>query len=697
MKKILYIVVTLMFLLSIFVIQPLQTVAASQDDSYTKQTTLDSWKFQIGYDPDSPDPSQWQDVTLAYKWYLFDASPDGNLIGNPGFETGELSPWYENNATGTIASDEKHSGDFACLVSNRALSWHTVEQLVTGNIAARGKGLYEFSVWIKLAPGSAPCQVSIDWYGMDGSPGQVIYGIFDEKTISVDDGWVQFSGVSEITWTGALQYLKVYIETPGEAPFNSFYFDDCYLAKLSGAPLELDAIGNKNAPEGSMLSFSVSAAGGDGAYTYSATGLPDGADFIPESGLFSWTPPTGSAGDIYDVTFTVIDGAGAVVSETIRIVVIAPEMRINLLTDNPDFEETGRTFVPQWHPYLGGQYWYANACNVTLETDLLYIQSGDQSAKVTDRAASWAALTYEVGDLLRANGPGWYDASGWIMLPEDVSDAVTLSIITYELTDERPEYPGTIKSWPTIESKMVNGGAYVQFSGSVEVKWDGELSRADLSTGTETSACDMWLDNFFLCKNSPPTLAPIGNKNVEPGEELSFTINAYDIDGDALIYSINGIPAGASFNAATCEFSWSPMPDDVEIFEVTFAVSDGKNETVSETISITVTAPTPADIITVAGVDISFELINGVVVLKPSQAQITAILNASGNTIVFDLSNQESADIYFDAAWFMDVDKTISIITANGSADVKTKSLWNNSGKQRLITVRDGKLSFKNI
>ena len=80
-----------------------------------------------------------------------------------------------------------------------------------------------------------------------------------------------------------------------------------------------------------------------------------------------------------------------------------------------------------------------------------------------------------------------------------------------------------------------------------------------------------------------------------------------------------------------------------------------------------------------------------------TQTQMETILKDAGNNIVFDMHNYASVDIYVDSSCFKDIDKTITIVTAKGSCEVKTKSLWNNSGKQRLITVRNGKLDFKNV
>lgn len=70
----------------------------------------------------------------------------------------------------------------------------------------------------------------------------------------------------------------------------------------------LNSIGNKSVSESNTLSFTVDASDADGdSLTYSATGLPEGANFDPATGEFTWTPATGQAG-VYTVTFEVSDG-----------------------------------------------------------------------------------------------------------------------------------------------------------------------------------------------------------------------------------------------------------------------------------------------------------------------------------------------------------------------------------------------------
>src|SRR5262249_7003471 len=105
----------------------------------------------------------------------------------------------------------------------------------------------------------------------------------------------------------------------------------------------------------------------------------------------------------------------------------------------------------------------------------------------------------------------------------------------------------------------------------------------------------------------PPVLAPIGNKTVQAGTNLSFSIMAHDPDTDALTYNATGLPAGATSSYAsttilpggtvvwqppgTPSFSWTPTSSQVGSHTVTFTIRDSRGKTASETITVTVTNP----------------------------------------------------------------------------------------------------------
>jgi hypothetical protein len=94
--------------------------------------------------------------------------------------------------------------------------------------------------------------------------------------------------------------------------------------------------------------------------------------------------------------------------------------------------------------------------------------------------------------------------------------------------------------------------------------------------------------------NVAPVLAAIGNKSVNAGQPLTFTASATDSDipANALTFSLLNAPSGASINAASGVFTWTPAEsqgpgsysfDVVVTDDGTPALSD------AETITVTIT------------------------------------------------------------------------------------------------------------
>jgi len=85
-----------------------------------------------------------------------------------------------------------------------------------------------------------------------------------------------------------------------------------------------------------------------------------------------------------------------------------------------------------------------------------------------------------------------------------------------------------------------------------------------------------------------PVLAPIGNKTVVKNSTLTFTAKATDADkGDKLVYSLISAPAGASINATTGAFSWTPTTTGSYTFKVRATDNSGLYD--EEQITVTVT------------------------------------------------------------------------------------------------------------
>lgn len=93
--------------------------------------------------------------------------------------------------------------------------------------------------------------------------------------------------------------------------------------------------------------------------------------------------------------------------------------------------------------------------------------------------------------------------------------------------------------------------------------------------------------------NAAPVFDAVSAKSVVAGSPLSFTVNATDANGDPITYAMNATSTGATFNASTKTFSWTPTTAQVSAtpYTFTFTASDGKGGTGTLNVAVTVTAP----------------------------------------------------------------------------------------------------------
>jgi streptogramin lyase len=104
-----------------------------------------------------------------------------------------------------------------------------------------------------------------------------------------------------------------------------------------------------------------------------------------------------------------------------------------------------------------------------------------------------------------------------------------------------------------------------------------------------------------LRNNHSPVLTAIGNKAINEGSTLSFTITATDGDNDPLTFAAASLPSGAAFNASTRTFSWTPAYSQSGTYPVTFTADDGYGGTASETVNIVVNNKNRAPVLTSIG------------------------------------------------------------------------------------------------
>ena len=170
---------------------------------------------------------------------------------------------------------------------------------------------------------------------------------------------------------------------------------------------------------------------------------------------------------------------------------------------------------------------------------------------------------------------------------------------------------GTIVSY---EWDLDNDGVFDDATGEViNYTWtEGYSGNISLRVTDDRGATAIDTTTATIVSNQPPELAPIGDKTVDEGQLLSFTVSATDPEGDPLTYSASNLPSGATFDPTTGIFSWTPDYEQSGTYtNVHFEVTDGSAPVFEEG------NDTPAAVFDVNGV--SFIISSGQTHMLPDQ------------------------------------------------------------------------------
>jgi hypothetical protein len=163
----------------------------------------------------------------------------------------------------------------------------------------------------------------------------------------------------------------------------------------------------------------------------------------------------------------------------------------------------------------------------------------------------------------------------------------------------------TFQSGTIDNSAGVLRNVYSAIMGSGTVSTPGSMATVNMTAGASSGILELTLSNVVLSdaySNPAPydisyasvlvDTAPVFNTipaiSVEEESTLTFTVSATDADGDTLTYSGTSLPQGATFDASSKTFSWTPARGQAGTYTVGFDVTDGYlNDTATATITVT--------------------------------------------------------------------------------------------------------------
>ena len=176
--------------------------------------------------------------------------------------------------------------------------------------------------------------------------------------------------------------------------------------------------------------------------------------------------------------------------------------------------------------------------------------------------------------------------------PQSVKENEELSF-TVKGSDDDKEDEG---KWKLSASNLPEGATFD--AGSGKFTWKPTYDQAGTYTVKFTVtdpqglAADKEVTITVDNVNRKPTIDNISSQTVEEGSSVSFTASASDPDNEdsgKLKFSSSNLPSGASLDASSGEFSWTPSVGQAGSYSVKVKVSDDK-DSAETTVKIKVTA-----------------------------------------------------------------------------------------------------------
>ena len=334
------------------------------------------------------------------------------------------------------------------------------------------------------------------------------------------------------------------------------------------------------------MEFTVSATDADSdTLVYSVNGLPAGATFNASTNLFSWTPNYTQAAVYNNIQFSVTDSVATVsetisitVSDTNRAPVIAAIGNKNVLAGNLlEFQVTATdadndtitlsasplpsdssfnpaTGIFSWTPQLGqvGSY---------------QVQFSASDAKTTSSQSITITVTTQ-----NVNRPPVLAAIG-------NKNGAEGSLLEFTVSATDPDGDALVYTASNLPVGSTFNSTTRVFSWTPNYTQSGTYPNIQFSVSDGKDSASEAISITVSNTNRAPVLNPIGGKTVAIGKLLEFTVSASDLDSDALTYRVQNLPSGASFNASTRQFIFTPALSQIgSLGPIRFIVSDGQVE-----------------------------------------------------------------------------------------------------------------------
>ncbi|QNF34067.1 putative Ig domain-containing protein [Adhaeribacter swui] len=396
-------------------------------------------------------------------------------------------------------------------------------------------------------------------YDITAKAGGAMRAIQETIPVTVTDGTLNINFTSGTANLPKVSAIEVLPQTPTNV-----------------APV-LTAIGNKTVNVNQALTFTATATDANANQTkaFSLIGQPTGASINASTGVFTWTPTTAGT---YTFTVRVTDNGSPVmfaeerITVTVNNVVAANAIRIN--AGGAAYAASGN------RQFIADQYFGGTAGTSSLASGDILNTTDDEMYRTERSSATFnysIPVTNGTYNVVLHFAEIWFTGAtgrgaagtGRRMFNVDVEGSRKLT--NYDITAKAGGAMRAIQE--TIPVTVTDGTLNINFtSGTANLP---KVSAIEVLPQTPT--------------NVAPVLTAIGNKTVNVNQALTFTATATDANANQTkAFSLIGQPTGASINASTGVFTWTPTTAGTYTFTVRVTDNGSPVMFAEERITVTV-------------------------------------------------------------------------------------------------------------
>jgi len=359
--------------------------------------------------------------------------------------------------------------------------------------------------------------------------------------------------------------------------------------------------------EGQLLEFKVVGNDPDpediGKWVISVAQLPPGAQFVPETATFTWTPDFDQAGT-YTVEFSNTDEQGLSAAQTVQITVnhvnrtpvfnplaaqtVDENFPLNISIppgEDPDVEDAQKLTYSVQNLPEGATF---DDVNLTLSWTPNFEQSGAYEVQFTCTDGEFTVNQPVQINVTHVNRPPAIEAIGDQSIDEN--DKLVISI-NYQDPDQEDEGKLVLSA-----SNLPTGANFVATQS--EITWTPTFEQAGLyqqinvTVADPSGLTDAQIFNITVTNvNRAPSLQAVEKLTVSENEMLTYQFSGSDPDAEdegKLTYYSENLPNGATIDPTTGTLTWTPNYIQAGNYNINIELKDAGGLSASTSVSVEV-------------------------------------------------------------------------------------------------------------